>query len=337
MSINTIVRNSINSIENKIGPYNDKRGYKQRKCDYIEFLALLNTDELYREGLVYKFYAKGEDTLPENNGDIDPEDIKEGLKAELNDRYESEFIDLFNILKYRKNILEDNYPFIIKRNSIKLKPNLSSQHKLYLLLLCCADLVKFEKDMQYKLTDEFEHIIYCALKKLLPNHIIKKLGSNSEYMGNTINKLKELGKDLNIPTYEDQIEEIDIGANKEKGVDLIAWYKFSDNIPNTMIYLVQCACGKDTLHKIIEPDSYRTYFNFDKFKKSPIITLAIPKAVNTGRDHIEQIRDVATKNSLYLDRFRIMELSDNESGCLEILESFKLVEALIDKTVSVLD
>lgn len=105
MSFSELIQESVDSIHHKIGSYNDKAAYKQRKCDYIEFLALLNSDKLFRENLAYRFYGKGEDILPEDEKDFDIEKMEETDKSALYDSYESEFVGLYEILKYRESIL----------------------------------------------------------------------------------------------------------------------------------------------------------------------------------------------------------------------------------------
>jgi len=324
MTYNELIEHSMNSISTKIASYNGDNNTEHKKCDYIEILALLNSDELYKDDLLSRFFSEYSDR----------DDSPEENQAEISDKHEQELINLFEILKYRQELYGDEYPFILIDYMIKLKENLSHKQKLYIVLLSCANLTTFEKNLQFQLTDEFEHITYCAIRQYLPtSFIVKKLGSDSDYTGNTRDKLKALGQDINLRTEDEQIDAIPLRANKEKGVDLIAWHSFTDNVPNTIILLIQCACGKDTQHKQHEPEAYKNYFIF---KKQPIITLATPKSVVIKPNYIQNMNEVAMGDILFFDRLRLMELVVNLE-CLNNLNAFSLADKLILETISVLD
>lgn len=326
MSYRELIEASLQEITSKIESYNSDNNTNHKKCDYVEILALLSSDELYKDDLISRFF--GEYT--------DRDDSAEEEQAEISDKHQQFITDLFFILKYRQRLFGRNYPFVITDDMVKLRDDVSIKNKLYIILLCCANLTTFERSLQYKLTDEFEHITYCAIQQYLPNLIVKKLGSNSDYTGNTRDKLRDLGNDINLPIYQDQIEGIPLRANKEKGVDLVAWYHFIDNIPNTLIFLIQCACGKDTRSKIYEPATYSTYFDFNKFQKDSIITLATPKVAITKEGYIENISQFTMRNSLYIDRLRLMQLIVDEA-CVSAIEAFQLADRLISERISVLD
>lgn len=324
MTYNELIDYSINSISAKVESYSEDNNTDHKKCDYIEILALLNSDELYNDDLLSRFFSEYSDR----------DNSLEEEQADISDKHEQELIDLFEILKYRQELYKEDYPFQIMDNMIKLKENLSNKQKLYIILLSCANLTTFEKNLQFQLSDEFEHITYCAIKQYLPDSFtIKKLGSGSEYRGNTRDKLKALGQEINLRTENEQIDAISLRANKEKGVDLIAWHGFNDNVPNTIILLIQCACGKDTLHKQHEPEAYKNYFIF---KKQPIISLATPKSVVIKPNFIQNINEVAMGDILFFDRLRLMELIV-DLECLNSIKAFSLANRLISETISVLD
>ncbi len=333
MSYNDLITESLANINDRVQSYTGDNNTLHKKCDYIEILALLSSDEIYKNNLKSRFFAEEEDRNEADN-------IQEEEQAELNDEQEQSLVDFFEILLFRQNMFGENYPFEVTTEQIKLKDNPNQKQKLYIILLCCANLTTFERSLRSKLTDEFEEITYCAFKKYLPGFEIKRLGYKSDYPGmNTRNKLRNLGSDLNVAPRERQINGIPIGANKEKGVDLVAWYKFIDNLPNTMIFLIQCACGKDTEHKIHEPLNYCTYLDLAEFQKKPIITLAVPKAVLIGENKIEQIKDVAKDDSLYFDRLRLLEFCniEDDMSCIEGINAFHLADKLIDEAMTILD
>ena len=324
MSYNTLIEASLSKIASKVETYKGENSRTHKKCDYIELLTLLSSDELYKDYFLSRFYSEYSDR----------DDSLEEEQAQIDDTHQQEIIDLFEILQYRAQLYGESYPFEVDSNMIKLRTNISNRHKLYIVLLSCANLTTFEKNLHSSLAEEFEHITYCAIKQYLPTSFkVKKLGSNSDYTGNTRSKLKELGKDINLPTKDDQINGISINANKEKGVDLVAWYNFVDNIPNTLIFLIQCACGADTQHKQYEPIGYDNYFYFNN---KPIISLATPKSIVIKENYIKDMNEVSAGDILFFDRLRLIELIENEE-CVSTIEAFKLADRLVSETISVLD
>jgi hypothetical protein len=324
---NQLIDASLSTIASKVETYADDNSRSHKKCDYIELLALLSSDELYKDDFLSRFYRESSDRCEDS----------ENEQASIDDGHQQELVNLFEILQYRSQLYAEDYPFDVNSEMIKLKENISTKQKLYIILLSCANLTTFEKSLQYHLADEFEHITYCAIRQYLPSSFqVKKLGSNSDYTGNTRKKLNDLGRDINLPTEDEQINAISIRANKEKGVDLVAWHSFIDNLPNTIILLIQCACGRDTLHKMYEPAAYMTYFNFSKFQKQPIISLATPKSVVIKSNFIKQMSEVAMGDILFFDRLRLMELIKNEK-CVSSIEAFNLADRLVSETISVLD
>ena len=325
MSFNEKIESSLSEISDKIESYNDHKNIDHRKCDYIEILALLNKDEIYQDDLLSRFYSEHADRTEE----------REESKASNNDEQEKNLQILFNILTYRKSMFGESYPFIITSDSIKLKDldSLTIENKFYILLLCCANLKKFNGSVQYKLTEEFEEITFTSIKKFLPQFDLKRMGANTEYKGNTKTKLTTLAKDLNIDTNDGQIDNLANTASKEKGVDIFGSKKFKDNIPNMLMLSIQCACGEETSHKINEAENYHNYLHFRKFKIDPIIVLSVPKAISIGDKSIKDHLEVMKTNSLFFDRLRLMEYIDTSIS----LETLELVNKLIEKTISVID
>jgi hypothetical protein len=333
MSYNDLVNESLTIINEKVQSYNGDNNSFHEKCDYIELLALLNSDELYKHNLKSRFFGEEEDRQ-------EAELIQEERQARINDEQEQVLNDLFEILLFRQSKFNIDYPFDVTVEEIKLKGDLNKKQKIYIILLCCANLSTFKKNLQSSLADEFEEITYCALRKYLSTYEVKRLGYNSDYPGkNTRDKIKEFSNSINVPIYEERINEIPLRANKEKGVDIVAWNNFSDNIPNALFYLIQCACGKDTRKKIYEPATYFDYIDFNKFKKNPIITLAIPKAVLIREGHVEKMNQVAMMDTLYLDRLRLLECYNMspDMSCVDEVDAFNLVEKLIEETITILD
>ena len=69
-----------------------------------------------------------------------------------------------------------------------------------------------------------------SLKKYLPSSaIIKKFGKNSNYSGNTKDKIENLANEMRLKTNEDAIKNINNKSNQDAGLDIIAWIPFKDS------------------------------------------------------------------------------------------------------------
>ncbi len=302
------------------------------QCDYIELRALISAS-------ADKIFIDNE--LPDMIFGPLPDDIRDNAKAELYDKREQELIELFSVLKHRDKSPED-YPFEVDNFGIILKKKLSNKHKIYLVLLCCANL-KIFKECQAILTNEFELLTYHAIKGFLPNFEIKKLGYKSDYTGNTKTKLKALSEDMHLPPYDDRINKISDQASQDKGVDLVAWYNFENKVPNTIVMLIQCTCGKNTIHKQYEPNAYGTYFDFGKYGTSVIHSLSTPQSSEThtfGDCETTAHFTGSECKTLFFDRSKLIQLIATPSGQLlenDISSSMALVDELIEKTLSISD
>ena len=154
-------------------------------ADFVELNALFLKEEV----TVADISDKLQDIKDSNILEVDALDDVENkleeiasLEAEKNDIIEERFYSIFNVCRERESLYSsDEYPFIIKKNQIKLKEHLSSKHKLYILLLLCSNLNCF-KDIASELAVDFETLSFYSLKSFLPpKAIIKVFGKKSLY------------------------------------------------------------------------------------------------------------------------------------------------------------
>ncbi len=266
-------------------------------ADYIELQSLFSADSLSHYDILDTYY----------NEDIKISTVKKedelGLvKSEENDSDEIWIKEKFQICEYRAEMLLEDYPFSIDEKTICLKQDLTEKQKLYILLLLASNLNYLDK-LQSTLTTDFEHISYEVLKNYLPNNaIVKQFGKKSDYTGNAKEKIKALATDLNIRCSENLIEETATG-NQERGLDIIGWVPFNDEIPNLLTILGQCACGKEWYKKQIETKRYENYYNFHR--KKPIHSMFIPYGLVKDTTSFYQSDELI--DSLLFERFRIME------------------------------
>ena len=153
------------------------------------------------------------------------------LEPERNDIINDRFISIFSICRDRQNLYSnDEYPFIIIGNTIKLKTILSDKQKLYIFLLLCTNLNYF-KSFQHELTTDFELLSQYVLASFLPTKaVVKSFGKKSNYTGNAKNKITLLANEIGLKINANRLECISSQNSQERGCDLVAWIPFKDKI-----------------------------------------------------------------------------------------------------------
>ena len=136
---------------------------------------------------------------------------------------------------------------------------------------------------------------------------------------------------MNINLREEEVAKI--RGNQEKSLDIIAWIPFKDKGSNMLVYMFQCACGKDWVKKFSETKRYCAYFDFYQFK--PISVIAISYALNIMGD-FEKSDDIVSADSLLFDRLRLMEFCICNSDInLDSLESINLIKRLEQESLQI--
>lgn len=288
-------------------------------ADYIELQSFFIADSLSHYDILDTYY----------NEDIKISTVKKedelGLvKSEENDTDEIWIKEKFQICEYRAELLLEDYPFAINEKTICLKQDLTEKQKLYILLLLASNLDYLRK-LQSILTTDFERISYEVLKNYLPNNaIVKQFGKNSDYVGNAKEKITKLANELNIRCNESLIEETATG-NQERGLDVVGWVPFNDEIPNLLTILGQCACGKEWYKKKGETERYENYYNFHR--KKPIHSMFIPYGLVKDASSFYQSDELI--DSLLFERFRIME-NLKDVAFYDELNSKLIIEKLVN-------
>lgn len=248
-------------------------------------------------------------------------------QAEENDKNQILVDNIFREIISRTYLYGSDYPYNVISNDIILKNNeqLSDRNKIYLFLLLSSNLNLF-KIFESELTSEFETVSYEALKNFMPSHAeVKSMGQNTGYVGNTIEKIKQLAQELSIDIDEHSICQISSRANKDKGLDLIAWIKFNDSVPNLLTVLGQCACGKEWYKKLAETRRYKNYYKF--YRNKPIHAMFIPYSQINYQDSSFYQSDEITETLLF-DRKRIISCMNN----ILFFDSLQS-KAIIDKCI----
>ncbi|SFW76615.1 hypothetical protein SAMN02927921_04140 [Sinomicrobium oceani] len=288
-------------------------------ADYVELVSLFsNQNYVSAADILDRF--KDEGIIKQRSSD------SEQSEAHDNDEI---FIDsIYRLLIERKQLFLEDYPFKIDgvdKIILKEEENITDRNKIYIYLLLSSSLNIFS-DFQPELTKEFEALCTHVLTNFLPPHaIVKSFGKNSEYTGTAVQKIQNLANDLKIELNQDAFQEISIRGMQEKGLDLIGWIPFGDNVPNFLSILGQCACGKEWPGKLGETSRYNNYFKFHRL--NPIHTMFIPfNLVSYNRPFF--FRNDEINNRLIFERKRILKYISN-TDFFNVFDSKSLVDKCI--------
>lgn len=281
-------------------------------ADFIELLVLFSGSD----GVSY--------------GDIQDRffgELDENSTSEKNDKNESFIDSIYKIIDERMILYKDTYPFDKKDEVILLKKQLSIKQKIYLFLLLSSSLDIF-KSFNAELTTDFETLCYKVMQLYLPNAVVKAFGKNSEYTGSAKVKIKKLAEDLGVSLDDYDFEQIGDRNSQERGLDIVGWLPFDDHCSNMIIFLGQCACGKQYESKQHDVRRFENYYRY--YKTKPQRTLFIPYSlINPGKrkfyhsDYIEQ-------GYLLFERKRILGLlEDADDAIFNNLKTKPLVEKCI--------
>lgn len=288
------------------------------KLDLIELYSFIYNIELTSSDI-----ARILDIQVDTSLELGEEEI-----VEERDEAESETQDFFTLLKERRDLFDEDYPFIVENDyhSIKLKSSLSNKQKIYLVLLCSSNLKRF-KEFQKDLTNDFEKISFYSFEnKFGQIGIVKEFGNNEEYSeSKTIAKIRSLASELNVVPREERMgRHISEYSTKDRGLDLAIWSPFKDKIPNMFIMLVQCASGANWKNKLAENRKICTFLDINKSILN--FGFAIPFEFSNFKDEFEFFDDIESSDSIIFDRSRLLESIKEENT----VDSFQIIDKILE-------
>lgn len=306
MTFDEKLRNSVNNFDNITKP-DYTRSQINFYADFVELIASkCNEDGLTVADIQDRFFGE-----------------KDYSTAEQRDKDESFLQTIFLLVEERIYSYADHYPFSYDGTILRIKATLTIKNKLYLSLLFSSKLNLF-KDFKSELTTEFETISFNVLKEFLPqNSILKEFGKNTSYTGNAISKIRQLATDLDLDIDEYELSGVNDRNQQERGLDLIGWIPFNDGCKNKIIFLAQCACGKEYESKQHDTRRFEHYLDF--YKTKPQHTMFIPYSLINVSAKKFYHSDLIENDYLIFERKRIIELHNrdlNGSASFNIVESF---------------
>lgn len=319
MSFDKKLNNYFSNLTVKLGSKHTKN-LVHIYADYVEIVSLVsNQNYVSTTDILDRFRDEG--IISKNKRDEE--------QAANNDKYERWIDSFYRVLREREQLYNNDYPFdILGNNKIKLKNanKLNDKNKLYIFLLLASSLNIFDP-FEPELTSEFELVCQNALLKYLPQHAtIKCFGKNTTYTGTAIQKITKLATDLKVEVDDDFLNKISARGNMDRGLDIIGWISFSDNVPNHLSLLCQCACGKEWYSKLTETRRFEKYYKF--YCNKPIHAMFIPYSLINYQDSDFHQADELSVDTLLFERKRIITYVD-DFKFFGSLNSKKLVDKCI--------
>ena len=302
-------------------------------ADYVELITLFsNQSYITKDTILDRIKDTGETgineiVLSEANDEINENDLfADSNTSKRNDLKENWVDNLFDVIRDRSSIFKNDYPFDYSENrGLILKENIVDKNELYIFLLISSNLDLFNK-VANDLTTDFEDVSYFVLKNFLGKAIVKKFGKRSEYSGKAKEKIKALAIDMKLEINEYSLSNVSEQNLQERGLDIVAWFPFTDYCPNIITILGQCACGKDWPQKYHDTERFATYMRY--FRQKPIHAMFIPYSLISRSSDWFYCSDDIQRNTMMFERKRILELFDNNEE-FKKLPSKRIVEECV--------
>lgn len=286
-------------------------------CDYVEILALISNQNIVSVSDVYDRFRESQD--------INIQEPTEEITAEISDKWSDRIKEWFDNITSRNEDFKDFYPFTTTNNTIKLKDNLTTSHKLYIFLLLSSSQQYISNSL---LSSDFENVSLIALKNYLPNQAKSYIfGTTSDrYIGNLERKIRKLAKDLKYKVKVNNYQNNDSG---DAGLDLVAWIPFlnDENQNNIQVFLTQCATGKNWKNKQHESEQIQCYIDF---KANINYVFFMPYDLRDAQRNFAEEQKIMLQG-IFFDRIRILYLLENNIDEIISLDSF---DEIVNSSIS---
>lgn len=236
-------------------------------ADYVEILALTNTDRSFSRGDLYStlqaqpeaVLAEAEEAEDENIDDATDENdalIRRRARRSVSRSYvDRKWNFAISFVRQRIDLFGDSYPFILSddNDTVELRDTSEEQfshlERLYLSLLICANIKYVSLGSRREITRSFELISLPIFESLMPNGSIVKAcwasgGQAAPYTGTLFNKFTHIAEDIRC-TPNFKARDFSRGNSGDGGLDIIAWHPMGDGRDAIPISFVQCGCSQE--------------------------------------------------------------------------------------------
>lgn len=253
--------------------------------------------------------------MPITAEEIDEEEESaraEKTSAERNSRQDRQIEDVMTQLAYRAGAFGEWYPFMITGDALRLREQLSNNHRLYRLLVACSRLRSFGRNgVPQRWARGFTRVSCVAMKALAPKSAQTRIfDANSldrqNYYGTDLrNALPILGQDLGVLSINKH-ECATAEPSGDGGFDVVTTLHFDDGAATAYAILGQCGAQETAWpSKTLEasPINFRHFYQVQLDYPSVMFTpICYRSAVGTW------VNNKCANGVLLADRFRIMSL-----------------------------
>ncbi len=302
-------------------------------ADWIELLCIADVDGIMDDSRVrqearQQKYDLGEGNLADENedGSVEAQD-----KPETIDRWNNRVANWFAHLRFRSRQFGDTYPFTISdgEDIVTLKAGLTSNQKLYLVLLMSSNLRYFGKH-ESDLTASFEVICLELFRAISPRSAeVGLFGANKlndgEFSGKLWDKIQKLAARLHEQVLAKETD-FDKNDSGDHGLDLISHIPTGDNLPGTAIMLGQCACTTEWVSKQ-DSSSGEAWRNVITLMSRPLNVIFIPFCLRNSDGSWHRPGD--QRGHVMMDRQRLLFMLKGSVDALLKLPAFTAVDELL--------
>ena len=224
--------------------------------------------------------------------------------------------NLIGFMKQRSNAIGKKYPFTRKAKDIISLKELTSSHKVYIILLISSmiRIITTAGGFAYRVTHGFEELCREPFKLLIPVEAeIISFASGGYSKERSVpenqsfyNKIKNLANRLSLNTTKMFDEETILRTNNgDGGLDWVGYLPFPDTLSSIPTFFAQCACGNDWEDKQFDAakEKWRNYIHFVNDYK---LYHFIPKSFRNYEN--KWANELLIYNVVLIDRFRLLHL-----------------------------
>lgn len=216
----------------------------------------VSPDDDEEETLVAQEEDDEEATVAQSAGRPVPDGTDSGQRAAARvDNRERLAQDVFRLLRHRRSLFGENYPFELDLTDDRLEflDTSTPGREVYVFLLLCAS---GRYVVQHGLlTKDFERLCVPALQAILPAADVQVFGTAGpaagDYSGSFATRLKRLAENLG-EQIQPTADDVDDDENGDRGLDVVAIQGMGDDLPGRVVVFAQAAC---TDHWISKQDS----------------------------------------------------------------------------------
>lgn len=276
-------------------------------ADFCELVCLISSDSVSAKDIKKRVTA---------SLDFDPADEVEYPKSRREDKIVGIIEDALSLMKLRKSLLNDIYPFVFDGDNqiSKINTEFSNKQIIYVVLLLSANLkyIKYHN----KFTSDFEIICLYCMRSFLPKANVKLFGSSNvgrledgdKFINSKLkNRLKELEEFLSIDIHNDTIAQIHETNLGDGGLDIVATIDMNDNRISHPVFFAQCACGKNAWEQkqlSISENEWGKWLH--TYQTSIQKYIFVPALLMTNDK--DWINKTDITNAILIDRLRILSL-----------------------------